>query len=63
MAACDAASKVGSPLAPGSARSDATTTTQTTTTMSTMDTTPTCRSGYQVAYRSDGTWYCEPMLQ
>lgn len=21
----------------------------------------TCRSGYQIAYRDDGTWYCEPI--
>lgn len=64
VAACDAASHVTSPRAAGASSRDAsaassTTTGTTTTTMSTMsDTTVTCRSGYQIAYRSDGTAYC-----
>lgn len=62
VAACDAASTVASPRAAGASSRDASAasgTTTTTTTMSTMsDTTVTCRSGYQIAYRSDGTAYC-----
>jgi ABC-type phosphate transport system substrate-binding protein len=65
-AACDAASNVGSPLSPTSARRDAATSSGSTTvqpmTMSS-DSTVTCRSGYQVAYRSDGSMYCVPEQQ
>ncbi len=66
-AACDAASTVGSPRVAGGARqttSDGSSTmTMTTTTTTSTDTTATCKSGYQIAYRSDGSWYCVPSVQ
>ena len=61
LAACDAASNVASPRAATSARRDASTVssgaTPTTMTMSS-DSTVDCRSGYQIAYRDDGSAYC-----
>lgn len=60
-AACDAASNVASPRQATAARRDGGTVTSDgkaqPMTMA-ADTTIECRSGYQIAYRSDGTPYC-----
>lgn len=64
LAACDAPSAVSGPRPQASARTTGGTSTMTMTTTSTAsDTTGTCRSGYQIAYRSDGSTYCVPMDQ
>lgn len=69
LAACDAPSgalgprDAGHPSATlvGDSLLTLPTTSPTSTTTSTTMDEPTCRSGYQIAYRSDGTWYCEPI--
>jgi len=66
LAACDAPSGALAPrtrdIAPTvlKAVTDSTTTAKPTSASTTSDEL-TCRSGYQIAYRDDGTWYCEPI--
>lgn len=62
LAACDASSNVSGPRPQNVSRATGSMTTMTTMTTAS-DTTSTCRSGYQIAYRADGTAYCVPMDQ
>lgn len=66
LAACDAPSGALAPrtrdITPTVLRAVTDTTkTAKPTSASTMDDELTCRSGYQIAYRDDGTWYCAPI--
>jgi hypothetical protein len=66
LAACDAPSGALAPrtrdITPTVLRivTDSTKTTKPTS-ANTTDDELTCRGGYQIAYRDDGTWYCEPI--
>jgi len=60
-AACDAASTVASPRQATPARGEVNSGSGSNTMQpmtAAADTTTECRSGYQIAYRSDGTAYC-----
>lgn len=60
LAACDAPARLAGPAAPHAAVAADSTATPTATTDAAGDPLITCRSGYQIAYRSDGTAYCAP---
>lgn len=60
LAACDAPARLAGPAAPRAAVAADSTGSPTMSPDGAGDPIVTCRSGYQIAYREDGTAYCAP---